>query len=286
MINPKRDSLIALIVTLVALAAVVWGLQRVAVLGQDDAPGGIAIGVGGLVAFFGVLAWFNFLWSLRIARRMQRGTGIFARWTVPADTVTAYLAQEAARPSHSRSRWRPKPGRAAEILFSDDAILAGGHYHGLKSRGLQVFTAITLLPGTPDVLEFRIQEITTSSANNYAAGKFELRLPVPASAADPAGKVLDHFRTALTGDGQDTSGFWRLRKRIGTGILLASIAAGAAGYILAEGTSWQGDGGTVNLAIVLMITGLMFGLAGLFLTVISSVALRRAQRRQGIRPAR
>jgi FtsH-binding integral membrane protein len=284
MIHPKRDSLIALILTLAGLAGFAWGLQRLMTYGENDAPGGIAVAVGGLTAFFGLLAFLNFRWALRIARRMQRGEGIIARWTVPADTVTAYVALEAKRHWTFRSRWRPKPGKGAEILFSDDAILAGGRYHGLKSKGLQIFTAVQMVPGPPTVIEFLIREITTSSANNYAAGKFNLRIPVPPSAEPQAEKVLAHFRQIRDDAPADTR-YWRQRQKIGLGILLFSVIAGVAGYILAQQSGWRADDTTGIVAMILMITGLMFGLMALLLTLIASAAVRRAAR-QGIRPAR
>lgn len=284
MINPIRDSRIALIVTVLALASFAWGLQRLMTYGENDAPGGIAVAIGGLVGFFGLLMLLNFRWAVVIARRMQRGEGIIARWTVPAETVAAYVALEAQRRWAVRSRWRPKPGKPAEILFSDDAVLAGGRYHGLRSKGLQIFTTVRLVPGTPTVIEFLIREITTSSAHNYAAGTFELRLPVPPGAEEPANRVLQHFLQVRADTGAD-SRFWQVRRKIGLGIFLVSALAGGAGYLLAEQTGWRWDDTAGTVALVLMIVGLIFGLMGLVLTGIASGAIRRAAR-QGIRPAR
>ncbi|NJS38936.1 MAG: hypothetical protein HC783_07890 [Rhodobacteraceae bacterium] len=275
MIHPKRDSLIALIATLLALAAFAWGLQRLSLYGQNDTAGGAAVAIGGLVAFFGLLMILNFRWALTLTRRMERGQGVFARWTLPADTVTAYVALEAKRRWIDRSRWRPRPGKAAKVLFSDDAVLAGGRYHGLRSRGLQVFTHVQLRPGNPDMIEFLIREITTSSAHNYAAGKFELRIPVPPGANEEAEKVIAHFIKVSTDVPADTR-FWRLRRKIGLGIFLVSALAGTVGLLLAEQSGWRGDDTTGTVALVLMIVGLIFGLMGLLLTLIAAVAIRRA----------
>ena len=285
MIHPKRDSLIALIVTLACLLVFGWGLSRLRYLGESDVPGGIAIALGGLVGFFGLLMLLNLRWSARIARRMERGEGIIARWTVPADTIAAYLAAEATRPWQARSSWRPKPGAAAEVLFSEDAILAGGRYHGLKAKGLQVFSVVRLVQSTPPVIEFLIQEITTSSAHNYAAGKFDLRIPIPPGAEPPAALVLEHFRKVRAGDAVADTRFWRLRQRIGLAIFLLSALAGAAGYGLAERSDWRVDDTMGIVVVTLMLVGLLFGTAGLFLAAVATGALRRAAR-QGIRPAR
>jgi uncharacterized membrane protein YidH (DUF202 family) len=274
MIDAKRYSLIALIVTLLALIAFGWGLQRLSAFGENDTAGGISVAAGGLTALFGTLALLNFRRALTLTRRMERGEGLIARWTVPAATVTAYVAQEGKRRWIDRSRWRPKPGRAAEVLFSDDAVLAGGRYHGLKANGLQVFTDLRLVPGAPDLLEFLIQEITSSSAHDYAAGKFELRIPVPPGAKVEADRVIAHFR-AVRSDRPATSRFWQVRRKIGLGVVLLSMLAGAAGYLLAVQSGWQADDTAGLVAMVLMISGVMFGLMGLFLAALASARLRR-----------
>jgi hypothetical protein len=205
---------------------------------------------------------------------MERGVGIIARWTVPADGVTAYVAQEGQRRRIDRSRWRPAPGRAAEVLFSGDAVLAGGRYHGLTSNGLQIFTDVRMVPGAPDVIEFLIREITSSSAHNYAAGKFELRIPVPPGAQDEAEKVVAHFRR-VRADAPAAARFWQVRRKIGLGIVLLSAISGIGGYLLADRSGWSGDSTEVTVALVLMIVGVIFGLMGLVLIALASARIRR-----------
>ncbi len=275
MINPKRDSLIALIATLLALTAFAWGLQRLLTLGENDTPGGIAVAIGGLVGSLGLLVLFNFRWALILARRMERGKGVIARWTIPADTVTAYVAGEAARPWADRSRWRPQPGRPAEVLFSNDAVLAGGRFHALSARGLQTFTAVNWVPGTPNLIEFPVTEITSSSAHNYAAGKFVLRVPVPVEANEAATRVLAHFRAALTKGAQSRSQFWKSRRRIGGVALLAGLALAAAGTVMAAQSGWSGNDPLGLIAMVAMIVGVMTAVFGLALTLIATAGMRR-----------
>jgi hypothetical protein len=269
MIHPTRDSLIALIMTLAGLAGFAWGLQRLLTYGENDAPGGIAVAVGGLTAFFGLLALLNFRWALRITRRMQRGEGIIARWTVPAETVTAYVAAERARPWHERSRWRPRSDAPAEILFSAHGVLAGRRYHGLASQGLNSFTAVELIQGSPNLIQFSTREIAVVG-DRLTSQHSVLRLPIARGAEEPAAKVLSHYRQTLSGAIVARPDFWRKRQKIGLFILLLSAIAGGIGWVLAEMSGWQADGVQGMTAMILMIVGVIFGLAGLFLTVLAS----------------
>lgn len=275
MIHPKRDSLIALILTLAGLAAFAWGLSRLLELGENDVPGSIAAAIGGLVAFLCSLVLLNFRWALRLTRRMERGEGLIARWTVPAETVTAYVATEAAIPWIDRSRWRPKPGQSAEILFSNDAVLAGGRYQALSAKGLQTFKAVNWIPGTPNLIEFPLQEITTTSAHNYSAGKFVLRVPVPADSDDAAWKVLNHFRSALTQQKRANPQFWRARLRVGLWALAIGVLVAAVGIALAQQGRWRGDDTQGAVALILVIVGVMTGVFGIGLALIAGSGVRR-----------
>lgn len=278
MIHATRDSLIAFLLTLGGLGAFAWGLTRLMEYGENDTPGGIALAAGGLVGFFALIMLFNFRWALRITRRMQRGEGVIARWTLPADTVSAYVTVERARPWHERSRWRPRPGRSAEILFSADGVLAGGRYHGLAAQGLNSFTAVDLLSGNPILLQFSTREIAMVG-DRLTSNHSVLRLPIARGADEPAATVLNHYRRVLSGAVVARPDFWRKRQKIGIVILFLSALAGVGGWLLAELGDWQADDGLGMTAMILMITGVMFGLAGLFLTVLA--ARFRGKERRG-----
>jgi hypothetical protein len=274
MIHPTRDSLIALILTLSGLAAFAWGLIRLMRLGENDVPGGIAVAVGGLGALFGAFLLFNFRWAFRIARRMRRGEGIIARWTVPAETVTAYVAAEKARPWHERSRWKPKPGAPAEIMFSADGLLAGGRYHGLSSQGLNTFTAVDLVYGTPVMIQFSTREVAVVG-DRLTSHRASVRVPVARGADEPAAKVMAHFRQVLSGAVEVRPDFWRRRRKIGLVIMTLSALAAGIGWFLAEFDGWRADTSAGLIAMVLMIVGAIFGLAGLALTGIAAGMGRR-----------
>jgi hypothetical protein len=274
MIHPVRDSLIALILTLAGLVAFAWGLHRLSQFGENDVPGGIAVAIGGLVAFLSLLMLINFHWALRIARRMRRGEGVIARWTVPAETVAAYVSAEKARPWHDRSRWKPKPDAPVEIMFSADGLLAGGRYHGLSSKGLQTYTAVELVYGSPVMIQFSTRDLAVVG-DRLTSHRAALRLPVPRGADDPAGKVLAHFRQGL-GDATLTNpNFWRIRLRIGLGVIVACAVAAAIGWYLAEQSGWRADDSQGMTAMILMIVSAIFGLGGLVLAAIAAIMARR-----------
>jgi hypothetical protein len=277
MIHPLRDSLIALFLTLSGLAALAYGGQRLWQFGENDVPGGIAVVVGGLTAFFCVLMLANFLWAVRVTRRILRGEGVIACWTVPAETVDAYRAAERARPRWDRSRWRPKPGTAAEVIFTADAVMAGGRYHGLSSSGTQHFVAVQMVAGNPGLIQFTSREITASPSSSLTWYKSVLRLPVARGADEPAGKVYTHFRQVLSGQTLVKPDFWTRRIRIGRISLMIGVVAGGVGWALGAQSGWQIDDTAGMTALVLMIAGAFFGIIGLSVTLIAS-AFRRQQK--------
>jgi hypothetical protein len=274
MIRPTRDFLIAMVLTLSGLAAFAFGLLRLLEHGENDVPGSIAVAVGGLVALFGAFMVFNFSWAMRIARRIQRGEGVIARWTVPAEMVTAYVAAEKARPWHERSRWKPKPGAPAEILFSADGILAGGSYHGLSAKGLQTYTSVNLVYGSPVMLQFATKEVAVVG-DRLTSHHAVLRLPIARGADEPAGKVMAHFQLGLSDAVGTNPTFWRSRRRIGLVILGLCAILFATGWFLAEQGGWRGDDTQGLTAMVLMITGAVFSIAGAFLALLASAKLRQ-----------
>lgn len=274
MIRPVRDSLVALILTLAGLAAFGYGLTRLWVFGPNDLAGGIAVAVGGLTAFLSGLMLVNFWRALRIARKMRRGEGVIGRWTAPVETITAYLAAEEARPVNDRSRWQPKPGKPAEIIVSADAVLAGGQYHGLSSQGVQIFVAVSLVYGTPLMIEFTNHEIAAGPSDRVVSGRSVLRLPVARGADQPAGQVLGHYRQVLSGAIRVKPGFWRQRLRIGLGAMLLGAAATGLGWVLAERGGWRVDDGLGMAALVLLISGPVLALGGLILAAIATVKKR------------
>ncbi len=273
MIRPARDSLIALILTLAGLAAFAFGLSRLLTHGENDVPGGASAVLGGLTALIALPITLNFLYALRLARRLERGQGVIARWTVPADLVAAYRAAEKALAPPLRSRWRPSPG-PAEILFATNGVLAGGHYLALSAKRLATYAGVHHVPGDPPTIQFSTREVTVVG-DRIGQHHDILRLPVPPEGTDRATAVVTHFRQALATAADERPAFWRSRLRIGQGMVLASLAAGAAGWYLADRAGWRGEDPLVLPALVLMIAGVLVALAGLFLTALSARFLRQ-----------
>jgi hypothetical protein len=279
MIHPKRDFLIALALTLSGFTALAFGLFRLSQFGGNDTMGGIAAVIGGLVAFFSLFILFNFLWALKLSRRILRGEGVIARWTVLAPTVDAYLAAEKARPRWDRSRWRPRAGVAADILFTADGVLAGGRYHGLQSSGTQHFTAVQSVPGNPILIQFDAREITATTNDSLAWFASVLRLPIARGAEDQAAKVLAHFSSVLRGETLVKPDFWTKRIRIGKVSIVLGLVSGLVGWALAKISGWQINDTPGMTAMILMIAGVFFVLVGAPVWLFSA-AFRRQQRGQ------
>jgi hypothetical protein len=273
MIHPRRDTLIALFATLAAWGALAWGLERLVRLGGEDLAGGVAVVTGALVGVFAVLVLVNFLAALRLARRMERGEGVIARWTPGPAAVTAFRAAEAALPRAARSRWRPKAG-AAEILFSADGVLAGGQYHALPSDGVNRVRAVEVVPGVPAAIQFQLSELSATTTRVFLTGVI-LRYPLAHGAEAAAQDLQDHFRRVIARQTTGNPGFWPRRRRaglIGAGI---GCALAAIGYVLAGQTGWQADDLPGGASILLLALGLIIAvLAGLVATV-AALALRR-----------
>jgi hypothetical protein len=280
MVHPVRDTLIALVLTLAGLAGLAYGVPRLMV-DENDVAGSIAAVVGGLTAFFSALMLLNFLWGLKVANRMKRGENVIARWSVPAEVVDAYLAAEKARPWAERSRWKPKPGQGAEVVFSANGVLAGGRYHGLSSTGLQHFHALAVLPGHPALLQFASREIASGPGGSLRFYASVLRLPLAHGAEDAAETVLTHFRQVLAGKDRANQTFWAWRIRIGVAATCVGLALGLSGWLLAEFKDWRADDAAGLAAMVMMIAGVMITLVGGLLALMATKFHRAANRRSG-----
>jgi uncharacterized membrane protein YidH (DUF202 family) len=269
MVHPVRDTLIALFLTLAGLGALAYGLPRLMV-DENDVPGSIASVVGGLTAFFASLMLLNFLWALRLANRIRRGELTLARWIVPAETMSAYVAAEKARPWNMRSRWRPRSGAAAEVIFTPDGVLAGGLYHGLASSGTQHFVSVDLLDGNPGTLQFATREISGGPGDSFRWFASVLRLPVAPGSEDAAGQVLTHFRQVRSGTLLVKPQFWPKRIRIGRVAMGLGAVVVGIGWFLSKQTGWHLDDAKGASSLILFIVGIAMVICGAVIAAIAA----------------
>jgi hypothetical protein len=283
MVHPLRDTLIALVLTLAGLAALAYGVPRLMV-DENDVAGSIAAVAGGLTAFFASLMVLNFLWGIMVARRMTRGENVIARWIVKAAEIDAYLAAEQARPWAQRSRWKPRPGREAEVIFTRNGVLAGGRFHGLEASGPQHFFSVEALPGDPVTLQFASREISAGPSDNLRWYASVLRLPVTRGADEAAQVVLTHFRKVLSGEIRLRPTFWPKRIRIGQVTAVVGLTFGGAGWLLAERAGWREDDTSGTVALILLVVGVMVTLAGVSLALFATKFHRADLRRTSSTP--
>jgi hypothetical protein len=275
MIHPKRDFTLAICLTLLGIAAFIWGIPVFAA--TEPSPRMIAGLVGGLVAFFGFLATLNFWFALRLQHRLRSGAKTVFRWTVPPAIMQTYVHNEARR-TGPRPHWQPNQtdiAKGLEIAFEPEAVLVGGRVYTMPSSGMQAIRAVSVEPGTPPVIEFQTQLFTVSggSAISVRVHKGLLRLPAP----DPAmaEHVRRYYQDIITGRTIIAPDRWTKRIRWGRWIAVISVLLGIAGYVIANSTGWRGDDATGIVAITLMLVGFFGFPAGLAIMALAAAFQRR-----------
>jgi hypothetical protein len=277
MIHPKRDFIIALCLTLLGLAGVLWGYPAF----TDTEPNARMIAglVGGLVAFFGLLATINFWFALRLQRRLRSGTRTVFRWTVPPALMQRHVDNEAHR-TGPRPHWQPKPQDVAQgldVAFEPEAVLVGGHVYTMPSSGMQSIRSVQVEPTVPPVIEFQTQLFTLTGGSAVTVRVHEGLLRVPAPDAAMAEKVRRYYADIIAGRTIIAPDRWTKRIKWGRWIAIVSVLLGIAGFALAQATGWRGDTGSGIAAITLILIGI-FGLpAGLVIMAMASAFRRRQQ---------
>ncbi|MCC6241435.1 MAG: hypothetical protein IT353_01285, partial [Gemmatimonadaceae bacterium] len=111
MIHPRRDLTIALVLLLVSMPTLLAGLPAMR-RNESSWLVGIAV-VAGLVAFFSAFMTWNFYNALRLARRLERGEHVVARWTVSGESMASFRREEQQR---ARNHWRPRVDTPVEVI--------------------------------------------------------------------------------------------------------------------------------------------------------------------------
>jgi hypothetical protein len=275
MIHPKRDFTLALCLTLIGIAAVLWGYP--AFTDTDPSPRMIAGIVGGLVAFFGLLATINFWFALRVQGRLKSGSNTVFRWTIPPALMRAYVENEGSR-TGPRPHWQPSAEDIASglnVAFEPESVLVSAYIYTMPSSGMQAIRAVSVEPTTPPVIEFQTQlfTMTGGSALTVRVHKGLLRVPAPDLAT--AGQVHRYYADIIAGRTIIAPDRWTKRIRWGRWIVIVSVLLGIAGFALAQATGWRGDDATSIVAITLVLIGALFTPAGLIIMALASVFLRR-----------
>jgi hypothetical protein len=275
MIHPKRDFGIALCLTLLGIAAVIWGAPVFA--DAEPSPRMIIGIIGGLVAFFGFLASINFWFALRLQRRLHSGTNTVFRWTVPHALMQAYVENEAKR-TGPRPHWQPNSTDIAhglDVAFEPEAVLVGGRLYTMPSSGMQAIRSVSVEPSNPPVIEFQTQLFTVSGGSAVTVRVHEGLLRLPAPDLSLAEYARRYYHEIIAGRTIIAPDRWTKRIRWGRWIAISCVLLGVAGYALAQAIGWRGDDGTGIAAITLILIGLLGTPAGLIIMALASVFRRR-----------
>ena len=276
MIRPKRDLAIALTLLVLSIPAFLNGLPGI-LRNEASVAVGVAVAAA-LVGFFAAFMSLNFWAALRMARRLERGEDIVAKWTVRPEAVAAFRRAETSRgPNHFRLR----ADDALDVIFGGEAVLAGGRLYVMPTAGLQAVRAVRLHHGDPPFLEFDTSVLTAKgSPSARTIGRTYGTLRVPATDREGAVTVVWHYEAMLAGRTIIAPNRWTYRIRGGVVGMIVSALAGLVGYLLAEANNWRADGPLGWVPLVLLIVAPIAGLGSL---VLALVAARWRQQQRGQR---
>lgn len=280
---PQRIVWFFLVLAVLSSASLAWGIYVFQTVGETTAAG-VAIGLGGLVGVLSLGMLVLALNNLRFTNAVLRGENVIARWTVSPDDYAAFANNNAARnalgPAY-RNDWtlpRTVPSQGLEVVFGKDIVMVGDRFFSLVNASMFTFRGVQMLPETPPSIEFG----TRSALPSHGAAGVRidvstgvLRIPVARPARADAVRVLDHYKSVDARETVVNPGFYRRRVRIGliaAPIFFAAAALGGAMQYLGIDA-----GGVVNL--LLMLVGIICGVAALILASLATHLGRQQQRR-------
>lgn len=270
--RPELNAAICAAMFVGGLLALWWGVSEMNALGYETSWTAASIAIGGLLALFGFLLFFNFMWGVRIVSAMRRGEGVIARWTVSPEAFDQFRAAD--RPLDNTDGDndyvvpRKTPSGGVEVIFSADGVLIGDTFFGLATTGLGRFAGVRMRE-TPASIEFGTI-FTTSVAGPAEIGNEYgvLRVPTARDAQEQAAKVLAHYQDVMARRTIVKPNFWRTRIKIGL------IGAAIFAVIAVIGFALSGMNDELSFApLIMAIAGTIFALGGLVLAGIAWLLL-------------
>ena len=154
------------------------------------------------------------------------------------------------------------PAGGLQVIFSADGVMIGDTYFGLTTTGLARFRSVRVLPEHPPAIEL---ETVLTWGSNFRGPRIHvsygaLRVPVSATAAHEAKKVLAHYSDVVARNVIVRPNFWRWRIRIGLTTAMVCALVAAAGFGAKRVGVDLGDVGQITAAIATLV-----GLGGLIL---------------------
>ena len=232
--NPGLYAAVFGSICLVSIASVIGGILIMQAEGQETTASSLMIGGGIAPAVICAGMTFIYLRARRLLLQVQAGKDEIARWTVTADDVDAFRANDATRTAlgaeyiNSYTPPDPSPPDGIEVIFTADAVMVGGAYFSLATTGLSTFFGPQMLPSSPLCLEFgiRIADEETSALDEIAT----LRVPVGRIAVEDAKRVLAHFQRVETREIIVNPDIHRRRLRVSLWVTMACAVMAAIGF--------------------------------------------------------
>lgn len=275
--NPGRSVLIASAMTAIAWGSVAYGFWEMSVAGVETARSAAMIGLGLLPAILGPFFVFNFWVGMRVIAAVRRGENVIARWRIPAAALDAFKIEDAARNRRGMqylNDWTPPrqvPVDGVEILVARNGVLVHDAYFVLPNFGPIRFERVGILSADPLSIEF-VTVAPRVDRFSYREVRSVLRLPIPHADDPQALQALDHYRQVLAGKIASNPDFYANRVRFG--LIAALVLLPVAGI----GLALKRDGfDQVDLPLIMMIFGGIFGLGALLLAIVAWILGRRAR---------
>lgn len=263
--NPGRKAIYGIFCMLLS-GAILWSLPA----GFMDDPESIPTLATSMALFTlggcGLYLLFSGTYRALRMKSLLAGKGVIASWHVPPDVWTRFSAiglkdTGVTVPNLRGLDFVPRrttPRAAVTIVAGDHGAIIDDCYYGFSRRGSDMLEHAGMIMTDPRCIALVIARI----ANETRINKWLLLLPIAPGAEDQARRALLHYsgRVAERRDLRAISAANpRIARRVLASLLCLSIGSAAAGFYL------RSTGNTGDFSAGLAITGIMMGLATLFL---------------------
>ena len=187
----------------IAAASAVGGFSAMmwSFAGATPTPGSteaVARSLGIVTLIVGTLMAMNYFYALVLVRKLRRGEGVIAKWTVSSAGFDSFRRVEKTR-TKRKNNWRMPRGdwpSGLPVIFGANAVLVGDSYFLLRSRGLSRFYNVRIETDTVSSVEFAmcLTVLSAGSLGGTARYRRHLRVPISTLAGVEAARVVGHFR--------------------------------------------------------------------------------------------
>jgi hypothetical protein len=281
--KPGLTAMVVLAIGVSGLIAIVIGAVIMEAEDRNSWVSAALIGIGLFVAIMGLPFSAVFFIGRGVYRRVARGEGATARWTLTPDELAAFRTGDARRsafgPDYLSDYTAPAtcPPGGLHVIFVPNGVMIGDVYFGLSNTGLVRFSGLQMLQHDLLAIEFRIlyTSVRGATVQRYLTESVLLRVPVARNATEDAARVLTHFEKVLRREIIVDPGFWPLRIKIGLWSAAICGLISATGYM-----NWSPATSLENpVPEIMMGGGAICAIAGLLLAAGAWILSRRQRGR-------